>query len=43
MADPEKRAAVERAAIDQAIRFYSGDGFEVEERGKPYVSTPVEN
>ena len=36
MNDPEKRAAIERFSVDRAISFYKAEGFDVEEKGKPY-------
>ena len=36
MDDPILRSVVERAALDQAISFYRGEGFTVEEKGKPF-------
>lgn len=34
--DPKMRLAVERHAVQQAIAHYKANGYEVEERGKPY-------
>lgn len=36
MDDPICRAIVERVAVDRAISHYSGEGFMVEEKGKPF-------
>lgn len=36
MDDPICRAIVERVAVDRAIFYYEGEGFMVEEKGKPF-------
>lgn len=36
MTDPEKRTAIEHAAVEHAKKYYLDKGFTVEEKGKPY-------
>jgi hypothetical protein len=43
MSDPAKRRAVERHAVDLAIKYYKGLGFDIQELGKPFdlLCTPT--